>query len=130
MRRKRRSIRISAPLCRSSGGRMGRCTSIREASMKAAGALLIFLIFPVLLVAQHPLTSRPLALDHVTVIDGTGSKPRLDQTVVIEGDRITAIARSGRVKLPADGQTVDATGRFLIPGLWDMHVHLGSKSDL
>jgi imidazolonepropionase-like amidohydrolase len=98
--------------------------------MKMAAALLLLLSLSALLPAQPSPSLRPLAFTHVTVIDGTGAKPRLDQTVIITGDRIAALGRGGRLKLPADTQTVDATGRYLIPGLWDMHVHIGWRSDL
>jgi imidazolonepropionase-like amidohydrolase len=50
--------------------------------------------------------------------------------VLITGDRITALGKTGTLKLPAGARIVDATGKFLIPGLWDMHVHIGSKSAL
>ena len=95
--------------------------------MKTVTALLVPLVLPVLLLVPPPPPPRPLALTHVTVIDGTGTKPRRDQTVVIAGDRIAAIGGSGRLRLPADAQTLDASGRFLIPGLWDMHVHISAK---
>jgi imidazolonepropionase-like amidohydrolase len=97
--------------------------------MKTAAASLFFLSLPALLAAQPP-PQRPLAFTHVTVIDCTGAKPRHDQTVILTGNRITALGRTGRLKLPADTQMVDATGQFLIPGLWDMHVHIGWKFDL
>jgi imidazolonepropionase-like amidohydrolase len=100
---------------------------IREHIEKAVTALLVSLVLPALLPVPPPPARRPLALTHLTVIDGTGAKPRRDQTVVIAGDRIAAIGRSGRLRLPADTQTLDATGRFLIPGLWDMHVHIAAK---
>jgi imidazolonepropionase-like amidohydrolase len=48
---------------------------------------------------------------------------KLDQTVVVTGNRISAIGQTGKVKLPEGAQIVDAGGRYLIPGLWDMHVH-------
>lgn len=44
-------------------------------------------------------------------------------TIVIESGRIVEIGKTGRVKVPASAQIVDATGKFLIPGLWDMHAH-------
>lgn len=44
-------------------------------------------------------------------------------TVVITGDRITDLGESGSIGVPKGAQVVDATGKFLIPGLWDMHVH-------
>jgi imidazolonepropionase-like amidohydrolase len=66
----------------------------------------------------------PLALTHVTVFDGTGRPLQIDQTVVIENKRITRIASSAGVKLSKDTRIIDAHGKFLIPGLWDMHVHI------
>jgi imidazolonepropionase-like amidohydrolase len=73
--------------------------------------------------------SRSLAFTHVTLIDGTGSEPKPDTTVLIEGKRIVAVGSSMRTRPPAGAEIVDGTGRFLIPGLWDMHVHLGSYDD-
>ena len=64
------------------------------------------------------------ALAHVTVIDATGRAPQLDQTVVIDGGRITSIGPAANAKVPKNARLVDGTGKFLIPGLWDMHVHL------
>lgn len=66
---------------------------------------------------------RVLAFTHVTVIDATGAPARPDSTVVITGNRITALGRTGRVRVPNDATTIDASGKFMIPGLWDMHVH-------
>src|SRR5258705_3001941 len=75
-----------------------------------------------------PGQSRPsgiasLALMHVTVIDGTGAPPRSDMTVLIVGYRIAEIAKSNTISVPRFARTIDATGSFLIPGLWDMHAH-------
>ncbi|HSB09483.1 MAG TPA: amidohydrolase family protein [Blastocatellia bacterium] len=64
-----------------------------------------------------------LALMHVTVIDGTGAPPKPDMTVILAGYRIVEIAKSGTIPTPRFARTVDATGAFLIPGLWDMHAH-------
>jgi imidazolonepropionase-like amidohydrolase len=44
--------------------------------------------------------------------------------VLIEDGRISAVAKSGELKAPANAERLDGTGRFLIPGLWDMHVHV------
>ncbi len=68
--------------------------------------------------------SSTVAISHVTVIDATGSPSQPDMTVVIEGDRITALGRSDRVSVPGNARIVDASGKFLIPGLWDMHAHI------
>ena len=67
---------------------------------------------------------RPLAITHVTVIDATGRAAIPDLTVVIEGDRIVTIGKSAEVPLPRRAQVVNGAGKFLIPGLWDAHVHL------
>ena len=72
--------------------------------------------------AQTDRTS-PMAFVHATVIDGTGAAARPNQTVLVSGDRITAVGPSGKVIIPLGTHTIDATGRFLIPGLWDAHVH-------
>ncbi len=64
-----------------------------------------------------------IALMHVTVIDGTGAPPRPDMTVLIVGYRIAEIAKSNTISVPRFARTIDATGSFLIPGLWDMHAH-------
>jgi len=64
-----------------------------------------------------------LALMHVTVIDGTGAPPKPDMTVLIVGYRIAEIAKSNAITIPRFARTIDATGSFLIPGLWDMHAH-------
>lgn len=69
-----------------------------------------------------------IAVRDVTLIDGTGAKPRV-VTVIVEGDRITAIARNGRERIPTGATIVDGRGKYLIPGMWDMHVHLGGYDE-
>ncbi|HEX2211344.1 MAG TPA: amidohydrolase family protein [Longimicrobium sp.] len=68
-----------------------------------------------------------LAVTHVTVIDGTGAAPRSNQTVLIGGGRILRIAGSGRTAVPAGARIIDGSGKFMIPGLWDMHVHAWNR---
>ncbi len=90
--------------------------------------LLTLLLFPSFLEAQSPSipSTKPLILTHVTVIDVTGSPAKPDINVVIRNHRIIAMSRTS-VLSPEDAEIVDATGKFLIPGLWDMHVHTGRK---
>jgi imidazolonepropionase-like amidohydrolase len=64
------------------------------------------------------------AITHVTVIDGTGAAPQPDMTVFLADEQIAAIGPSKSVFIPRETKTLDATGKFLIPGLVDMHVHL------
>jgi imidazolonepropionase-like amidohydrolase len=65
-----------------------------------------------------------LAIRNVTVIDGTGAGPKADMTVVIAQSQISAIGADGSVDYPSSARVIDGTGKYLIPGLWDMHVHL------
>jgi imidazolonepropionase-like amidohydrolase len=90
--------------------------------MRNTGALAFFLL-PGLLFGQSEHQSKPLAITHVAVIDGTGAAARPDMTVVITGERIAALGRTGKVEIPAGSEQIDGSGKFLIPGLWDMHVH-------
>jgi imidazolonepropionase-like amidohydrolase len=62
-------------------------------------------------------------ITHVTVIDPEKSKEIQDRTVIISGDRISEVRDSKGRKPPAGAKVVDGRGRYLIPGLWDMHVH-------
>ncbi|MHC4587436.1 MAG: ankyrin repeat domain-containing protein [Planctomycetota bacterium] len=48
-------------------------------------------------------------------------------TVVVRGDRIEALGKTGKLAVPQNTQVVNATGKFLIPGLWDMHIHPHEK---
>jgi imidazolonepropionase-like amidohydrolase len=91
--------------------------------------LLTLLLFPSFLEAQSPSipSNQPLILTHVTVIDVTGSPAKPDMSVVIRNHRIATMGRTSSVVPPKDSEIVDATGKFLIPGLWDMHVHTGRK---
>lgn len=63
------------------------------------------------------------AIEHVTVIDGTGRAAQKDMTVSIEGDRITAVTPSAVARNPS-GKRIEGKGKFLIPGLMDVHIHL------
>jgi imidazolonepropionase-like amidohydrolase len=73
--------------------------------------------------AQQKVKQNILAISDVTVIDATGAPARPNLTVIITGDQITQIAKTGEVAIPKNAQVVDGKGKFLIPGLWDMHVH-------
>lgn len=73
---------------------------------------------------QAPAGGAVLVLRNVTVVDVDGRPSRPGMTVVTEGDRIVQVARSDDVRSPDVGATtVDGSGKFLIPGLWDMHTH-------
>jgi imidazolonepropionase-like amidohydrolase len=64
------------------------------------------------------------ALTHARVVDGTGGPARSDSTIVVTDGRITAIGLASTVRVPAQIETIDLTGRTVIPGLVGMHDHL------
>jgi hypothetical protein len=64
-----------------------------------------------------------LAFTHVTVIDATGQPALRDRTVIVAGDRIQKIGPSNELKPPKSDKVIDASGKYMIPGLWDMHAH-------
>jgi imidazolonepropionase-like amidohydrolase len=64
-----------------------------------------------------------LAIVGGTLIDGTGSAPIPDATVVIRNGRIAAAGPSANVKIPKHANVIDAHGKTILPGLWDMHAH-------
>ncbi|HEV2129541.1 MAG TPA: amidohydrolase family protein [Longimicrobiaceae bacterium] len=64
------------------------------------------------------------AITNVAVIDASGAPHRPGMTVVVTGRRIAALGRTGTVEVPRGARVIDGAGKYLIPGLWDMHVHL------
>lgn len=65
-----------------------------------------------------------IAFTHATVVDGTGGKASRDQTLVIDHGRITALGKTGQVKLPGGATIIDAHGKTLLPGLVMVHEHM------
>ena len=80
--------------------------------------LLIFLIFPITAVSQN----NQLVLNNITVIEITTGNLLSNVSVAITGNRITDIGKT--VNILPNATIIDARGKYLIPGLWDMHVHL------
>jgi len=96
-----------------------------ECSLKSRKIL--FLLLVALLVVPFFSAAEPssqLAITHVTVIDATGRPPQADQTVLIDGGRITAVGAAAKIRIPKSARTINGSGKFLLPGFWDMHVHL------
>jgi len=95
-------------------------------SLSAAIALALALACTV--VAQTP-AQETTSIIHVTVVDVASGKKLPDQTVVLQGERILSVAAFDSAT-PPQGSVIDAHGNFLIPGLWDMHVHIQDLEDL
>lgn len=85
--------------------------------------IVTILALPVALGAQG-VTPPTLVVDHVSVIDVEGGRTLSDQRVVISGRRITAVGAAASTAAPARATIVDGRGKFLMPGMWDMHIHV------
>jgi imidazolonepropionase-like amidohydrolase len=70
-----------------------------------------------------PAAGGTLAITGATLIDGTGAPPVRDAVLVVRGGRIAAAGPRSRVPVPAGARVIDGRGRYVIPGLWDMHAH-------
>lgn len=71
-----------------------------------------------------------VVFEHVGVSQPNAAASLLDQTVVVRGQEIVEVGAAGSVKIPEGATIVDGKGKFLIPGLWDMHVHLLDQKTL
>jgi imidazolonepropionase-like amidohydrolase len=74
-------------------------------------------------------SSRPLVIQNGTVLDGTGAAPREATTIVVEGERLRTIGPASQVPTPPNAEVVDARGKWVIPGLIDMHVHVALSGE-
>jgi imidazolonepropionase-like amidohydrolase len=70
-----------------------------------------------------PAVPAPIAITRVTVINPGTSSVQANRTVIITGDRITSVSDAAKAQPPTNARVIDGTGQYLIPGLWDMHVH-------
>jgi imidazolonepropionase-like amidohydrolase len=89
-------------------------------------SLLVSQILTISAFAQQSLLEKALVIENVSIIDAVNPTAQLNKTVVIVGNRINAIGEKGKVSFPAKAKIINGKGRYLIPGLWDSHVHLSS----
>ncbi len=69
--------------------------------------------------------TAPVAFTNVKLFDAEATAFRTAQTVVVSGGKITAVGPTGSTPVPAGAQVFDGTGKTLLPGLWDVHMHVG-----
>ena len=93
-------------------------------NLTQARSSIIFLIFLAISV-QAADTTAATAIVGGTVVDLEGKAPIENAVIVVEGERIAAIGEAGKVNIPDGAEQIDARGTWLIPGLMNMHVHLG-----
>src|SRR5262245_1734176 len=85
---------------------------------------MLSLLFAMLGVATVAAQESGLVLQGGTLIDGRGGAPLEDVVVVVKGDRISAVGRRGQIPVPAGANIIQTTGRTILPGLIDMHLHM------
>ena len=85
---------------------------------------ILFLIFLSMSV-QGADTAAATAIVGGTIVDLEGKAPIENAVIVVEGERIAAMGAAGSVEIPDGAEQIDASGAWLIPGLMNMHVHLG-----
>ena len=93
------------------------------ASFPAPWFAAVLVLLTSLGMAQSNLVPSTAVITHVTVINPGTSSIRKDQTVVIAGDHIVAVTEAAKYQPAKNVRVIDGTGQYLIPGLWDMHVH-------
>jgi imidazolonepropionase-like amidohydrolase len=96
-------------------------SEVRPSLIPAIGfPVLLFLLLGTALGNQ---ASMSVVITHVTIIDTHGGPPQPDMNVIVQGDRIASIEK-GNIKLRPGAIVLNGRGKFLIPGLWDVQVHL------
>jgi imidazolonepropionase-like amidohydrolase len=71
-----------------------------------------------------------IAFTGARLFDAKSATARPGMTVLVKGNRIAAVGPDGSVEIPEGAETIDARGKTLLPGLWDMHQHLGDTDGL
>src|SRR5882724_11095980 len=91
--------------------------------MRKLWAAFVVLGLALTMFARSEVLAGKTALIHVTVIDVRSGRTEPDMTVLIESNKINEVAPSKSFRVPKQTRVIDARGKYLIPGLWDMHVH-------
>jgi imidazolonepropionase-like amidohydrolase len=89
--------------------------------------LIVALAIPQTLPEGAGITAQPAALKALvggTLLDGNGSRPIHNSVILIEGERIRAVGQVGTLAVPPGAEVISTEGMSVLPGLWDMHVHL------
>jgi cytosine/adenosine deaminase-related metal-dependent hydrolase len=104
-----------------------------DLAMRAIGQLVGFLVIALACFSQplpQPTRTNPVVFTHVSVVSMKADEVLPDQSVVVDGGKIVKIGPASSISAPAQAIQVDGAGKYLIPGLADLHVHLFSPDDL
>ena len=105
--------------------------AIRLTAIRAAVVVTLSTTTHTWLEAQNPAPAAPAssgarlkALVGGTLIDGHGGAPLRNSVVIVDGERIRSVGQVGALPIPAGAEVISTEGMSVLPGLWDMHVHL------
>ena len=84
----------------------------------------------VLLLSPVVAAQRPLVIENVTLVDGSGGPPTLNATVIVLGGRIAVIGEGGTHQVSGDPRVIDGQGKTLVPGIINLHGHVGLTKGL
>ncbi len=98
------------------------CTALAAALLLDVGVILAQAVSPS--VARTDAQGGLVAMVGGTLIDGFGGPPIRNSVILIEGERITRVGTVGTLPVPAGAKVISTEGMSVLPGLWDMHVHL------
>src|SRR4051812_21955930 len=87
----------------------------------------VTLLVGCLIASASRIEAQTITIDNVTIVDVTNGRLQQQKTIVIEGSRIARIENASSATRTT--ATLDGTGMFVIPGLWDMHVHAYFTND-
>src|SRR5260370_40046442 len=91
--------------------------------MKKLLTVVLLAIIAITQSAWSQISGNPIAFVHVSVVDVRSRETKPDMTVLVWKNRIIQIGSSKIVHVRKNARTVDARGKYLVPGLWDTHVH-------
>ena len=101
-----------------------------QQKMEAAQAAAMSARMPALAKSLATIPTGPVAFTHVKLFDADALKFLPDQTVVVTGGKISAVGAAASVKVPSGAKLIDGKGKTLVPGLWDVHMHVGDDYTL
>ena len=96
-----------------------------QAKMQQVQAAAMAAQAPVLYQQLVKVSATPVAFTNVRLFDADGMRFVPAQTVVVDKGLIVAVGATGQIKIPAGAQLIDGSGKTLVPGLWDCHMHVG-----
>jgi imidazolonepropionase-like amidohydrolase len=93
------------------------------ATVRLVWAILFSILLARVCLSQQATAPPPIVILHATVINPGTSSVQADRAVIISEERIISVSDSAKFQLPKNARVIDATGQYLLPGFWDMHVH-------